>query len=252
MIITGEGDTMDMIKNLATFKNTKKGVVAVLMIGAVILIYMFCLTGCCETGNEIGETTETSSEGETKGTALQESYANESEDEEIIQINEEEENSDESDSIEKIEKYKIPEQSFDVYLDDWGEVTFVSCEPSPDEYGDWKVASFYLIRDDQILYKFPYRFENNCSRGYIGFYASVGAVGFRDINDDKKEDIIIITYYYSGAGPTGMVPRPGVTIYLAGENEFYVAMDMIEDVEENIVEKDRTIENVYTYLQQKE
>lgn len=49
-----------------------------------------------------------------------------------------------------------------------------------------------------------------------------------------------------------MVPRPGVTIYLAGENEFYVAMDMIEDVEENIVEKDRTIENIYTYLQQKE
>ena len=29
-------------------------------------------------------------------------------------------------------------------------------------------------------------------------------------------------------------------------------MDMIEDVEENIVEKDRTIENIYNYLQQKE
>lgn len=252
MIITGEWDTKDMVKNLATFKKTKKGIVAVLMIGAVILIYMFCLTGCCETGNEIGETTETSSEGETEGTALRESYANESEDEEIIQINEEEENSDESDSIEKIEKYKIPDQSFDVYLDDWGGVTFVSCDPSPDELIDWKVASFYLIRDDQILYKFPYRFENNSSRGYIGIYASVGAVGFRDINDDKKEDIIIITYYYSGADPTGMAPRPGVTIYLAGENEFYVAMDMIEDAEENIVEKDRTIENIYTYLQQKE
>lgn len=159
---------------------------------------------------------------------------------------------DESDSIEKIEKYKIPEQSFDVYLDDWGEVTFVSCRPSLNELIDWKVASFYLIRDDEILYKFPYRFENNSSRGYIGTFYSVGAVGFRDINDDEKEDIIIITYYHSGAGPTGMVPRPGVTIYLAGENEFYLAKDMIEDVEENIVEKDRTIENIYNFLQQKE
>ena len=210
------------------------------------------MTGCCETENEIGATTETNSEGETEGTALQEAYANGSKYEEIIQINEEEENLDESDSIEKIEKYKIPEQSFDVYLDDWGEVTFVSCRPSPNELIDWKVASFYLIRDDEILYKFPYRFENNSSRGYIGTFYSVGAVGFRDINDDEKEDIIIITYYHSGAGPTGMVPRPGVTIYLAGENEFYLAKDMIEDVEENIVEKDRTIENIYNFLQQKE
>ena len=87
---------------------------------------------------------------------------------------------------------------------------------------------------------------------HLGTFYSVGAVGFRDINDDEKEDIIIITYYHSGAGPTGMVPRPGVTIYLAGENEFYLAKDMIEDVEENIVEKDRTIENIYNFLQQKE
>ena len=217
-----------------------------------VWLCVLCLTGCCETENEIGATTETNSEGETEGTALQEAYANESKYEEIIQINEEEENLDESDSIEKIEKYKIPEQSFDVYLDDWGEVTFVSCRPSPNELIDWKVASFYLIRDDEILYKFPYRFENNSSRGYIGTFYSVGAVGFRDINDDEKEDIIIITYYHSGAGPTGMVPRPGVTIYLAGENEFYLAKDMIEDVEENIGEKDRTIENIYNFLQQKE
>lgn len=217
-----------------------------------VWLCVLCLTGCCETENEIGATTETNSEGETEGTALQEAYANESKYEEIIQINEEEENLDESDSIEKIEKYKIPEQSFDVYLDDWGEVTFVSCRPSPNELIDWKVASFYLIRDDEILYKFPYRFENNSSRGYIGTFYSVGAVGFRDINDDEKEDIIIITYYHSGAGPTGMVPRPGVTIYLAGENEFYLAEDMITDVEANIIEQDRTIANIYNFLIEKE
>ena len=70
-----------------------------------VWLCVLCLTGCCETENEIGATTETNSEGETEGTALQEAYANESKYEEIIQINEEEENLDESDSIEKIEKY---------------------------------------------------------------------------------------------------------------------------------------------------
>lgn len=188
-----------------------------------VLLCVLCFTGCYETGNE-----------------------------EIMQLNEEEGNSDESDSIEKIEKYKIQEQSFDVYLDDWGEVTFVSCKPSPDELKDWKAASFYLIRDEQILYKFPYRFENNSSMGYIGLFDSVGAVSFQDVNNDKKDDVIIITYYVSGAGPTGMVPRPSVTIYLAGENEFYLAEDMIADAEENILEKDITIESICEFLQYKD
>ena len=55
-----------------------------------VWLCVLCLTGCCETENEIGATTETNSEGETEGTALQEAYANESKYEEIIQINEEE------------------------------------------------------------------------------------------------------------------------------------------------------------------
>lgn len=44
----------------------------------------------------------------------------------------------------------IPEQSFDISLGDWGEVTFVSRNPSPDELKDWEVVSFYLVKDNQI------------------------------------------------------------------------------------------------------
>lgn len=154
-----------------------------------VWLCVLCLTGCCETENEIGATTETNSEGETEGNSVGRKHMQMNQIEEIIQIKRKKKNLDESDSIEKIEKYKIPEQSFDVYLDDWGEVTFVSCRPSPNELIDWKVASFYLIRDDEILYKFPYRFENNMSRGYIGTFYSVGAVGFRDINDEKKRTL---------------------------------------------------------------
>ncbi len=70
--------------------------------------------------------------------------------------------------------------------------------------------------------RFPYRYEEN-TMGHEGSFASVGAVAFRDINDDGKSDIIVIVYYYSGAGPTGMVPRPDIRIFIAEENEFYLA-----------------------------
>lgn len=149
-------------------------------------------------------------------------------------------------SMEYINKYMIPEQSFDVTLDDWGKVKFVSCKPtydvSPQEY-----AAFFLIRDEQILYRFPYRYEDN-TIGSSGMFNNVGAVAFRDVNNDGKEDIIIICYYFSGAGPTGMVPRPDIRIFLAGENKFYLAEDMMADVEQNMAEKDMAIESICNYL----
>lgn len=152
--------------------------------------------------------------------------------------------------MEYINQYMIPEQLFDVTLDDWGEVTFVSCKPTydvdPQEY-----AAFILIREEQILSRFPYRYENN-TMGSPGMFDIVGAVAFRDINNDEKKDIIIICYYVSGAGPTGMVPRPDIRILLAGENEFNLAEDIIADVEQYMVEKDiekdMTIEYICTYL----
>ena len=75
-------------------------------------------------------------------------------------------------------KCMIPEQSFDVTLDDWGDVTFVSCTPI-----SWRVneePSFFLVRDDQILYKFPC----NNLKDYGGMFDSIVAFAFRYINDD--------------------------------------------------------------------
>lgn len=174
----------------------------------------------------------------------QTAYAGEPESQEDMELDENDANSDDdSDLIKKINKYMIPEQSFDVTLDDWGEVKFVSCRPTSCDFE----ASFYLIRDEQILYKFPYMCEDN-KRYYTGCFDSMEAVAFRDINDDGKEDIIIIFNYVSGAGPTGMVPRPGIRIFLAGENEFYLAEEIMEDVEQNILSKDMTIEIICNYL----
>lgn len=66
-------------------------------------------------------------------------------------------------SVEKINEYKIAEQSFDVSLEDWGEVTFVSCKP---QFQDFEDASFFLIRGDRILYRFPYLREDNNILGW--------------------------------------------------------------------------------------
>ena len=146
-----------------------------------------------------------------------------------------------------LDKYMIPEQSFDITLDDWGEVQFVSCKPTRD-ISQQEYASFFLVRDEQIVYRFPYLYEDN-TMGHPGCFDNVGAVAFRDINGDGKDDIIVITYYFSGAGPTGMVPRPDIRIFLAGENEFYLAEDMIADATQHILEKDMTIDTVLSFLQ---
>ncbi len=145
------------------------------------------------------------------------------------------------DTIEEVNKNMIPEQSFDIVLDDWGEVTFVSCKPL--SWRSYRETPFFLVKDDQILYKFPSQI------GSGGLFDSVDAVAFRDINDDGKDDIIIIINYIAGAGPQGVIPRPAVRIYLAGENEFYLAEDMEADVTQHIPEKDMTIDNICNFLQ---
>ena len=78
--------------------------------------------------------------------------------------------------------------------------------------------------------------------------AAVAGSGGSAVNNDGKKDIIIICYYFSGAGPTGMVPRPDIRIFIAEENEFYLAEDMVTDIEQHILAKDITIESVCNYL----
>lgn len=204
-----------------------------------------------ENQGEINPQTVYESEAENQEeTNPQTAYADEPKSQDDMESNENNGKLDvDSNSIEYINKYMIPEQSFDVTLDDWGEVKFVSCKPTydvdPREY-----ASFFLLRDDQIVYRFPYRYgdKEDIKGGRIGSFDSVGAVTFRDVNNDGKKDIIIICYYCLGAGPQGMIPRPDNIIFLAGENEFNLAKDIMDDVKQNMDEKDMTIESICNYL----
>jgi hypothetical protein len=147
------------------------------------------------------------------------------------------------------EKRIIQDQSFNVELNDWGSVRFISYEP--DYSVDFEDVSFFLMRDNKIVYSFPYFCENNTTENYVGLYDSVAAVGFRDVNNDNVKDVIVIINYVTGAGPQGMIPRPRARIFFADNKEFYLATDLISEITDNIEEQDLSVSAIVEYIKNK-
>lgn len=142
----------------------------------------------------------------------------------------------------------IEDQSFPVKFPHWGEVKFVSYAPQK----DFEDVSFFLEKDGAVVYNFPNYFENNNTKNHTGLFDSVAAVGFRDINNDQLKDVIVITNYVTGAGPQGMLPRPAARIFLAREEGFYLATDLMDAVANGIKESDMSIKSIYEYVEQHE
>ena len=65
--------------------------------------------------------------------------------------------------MEVIDRSKIDDQSFEVVLNEWGKVTFVSCMPDffDENLDPLTDASFYLLENEKVLYQFPYVSDNN-------------------------------------------------------------------------------------------
>lgn len=105
----------------------------------------------------------------------------------------------------------IEEQSFQVELNDWGDVKFVSYEPAPSERDMRGDVTFYLLKGEEVLYQFPYTGEDHTSDH--GVYWDVKFVMFTDTNADGKEDVVIGVEYVTGAGPQGAIPHVAVRIY---------------------------------------
>jgi hypothetical protein len=142
----------------------------------------------------------------------------------------------------------IQDQSFHVELNDWGNVRFISY--APDYSVDFEDVSFYLMNDTNVIYSFPYYYENNNSSN-VGLFDSVAAVAFCDVNNDTIKDVIIINNYLTGAGPQGMIPRPRARIYLADNKSFELATELIDDITNAIEENDLTIATICEYLKNK-
>lgn len=137
----------------------------------------------------------------------------------------------------------IQEQSFNVELNDWGEVQFVSYMPDGVPLmGD---VSFLLTKENQIIYTFPAYEE-------VGLLESVDAVGFQDIDGDNVKDVIVIMTYVSGAGSTGMVPRKAVRIFRAEGSEFILCHDLMLEILFNIEDEEMSVPTICEYIEENE
>ncbi len=151
---------------------------------------------------------------------------------------------DNRDSIDRINQYMISEQSFDISLNDWGEVLFVSCLPMANSEGvknPYSDVSFYLISDDRVVYRFPYvnilendtyvREDNIRQRGMIDLsYGGISFIMFTDVNGDARDDVMIGILYCTGIGPEGVIPFTEVRIYEAAGSEFVYDENLCKDL----------------------
>jgi outer membrane murein-binding lipoprotein Lpp len=216
------------------------------------------LAGCQKSkGDQLNSNTETSSEETTSEAPIKVEVSDSNNEAKESERNNETINSSSAantgvseSEISLDEKRIIPDQSFDAELNDWGEVRFISY--GPEAGADFEDVSFYLMKDNKVVYSFPYYGENNKTDNYAGLFDSVESVGFRDVNNDNLKDVIVIINYITGAGPQGMEPRPRARIFLADKKEFHLAKDYIDDVTENIDEKDLNINNICEYLKNKQ
>ena len=130
----------------------------------------------------------------------------------------------------KINQYMIPEHSFDISLNDWGEVRFKSCMPMPDADGytdPFADVSFYLSSEEIGLYRFPYvnvreddTYTKEDNIRQWGFVDGISFVTFTDVNGDARDDVVIGILFETCAGPQGTIPRMEVRVYEDQGDEF--------------------------------
>lgn len=141
----------------------------------------------------------------------------------------------------------IQEQSFEVELDHWGKVRFVSYLPSDDVYKE--DVSFVLTKDNRIIYHFPAFYENNSTENDgIGTFDSVEVIGFQDIDGDGEKDVITIINYVTGAGSQGMITRKSVRIFCSEDNDFVVQHNLMDEIMKNMKEDDISISAICDYV----
>lgn len=120
--------------------------------------------------------------------------------------------------------YIIEEQSFVTNFESWGKVKFIS------GVMDEKMLFFIVDQEGSILYQLP-EFSGN-----DWFFHEILAISFKDVNNDKLKDIIIIADVITGVGREGAIPFPICNIYFQQKGEFKrinTLDDQINDASKN-------------------
>ena len=195
-----------------------------------ILIGILVLSAC-----SFSNTNEYDTEVVSDNEVSTESTSEERNDESTTEITQNE------DEIVEIDTTKIIEdQSFDIQLNEWGDVRFVSCQPDKDTnpHAD---ATFYLMDQNQVIYKMPSVYENDIRDN---LFEGISFVAFKDINEDEKDEVIIGLLYITGAGPQGVIPRTEVRIFEDKGDSFEYSKDISKYINDSMPE-DGTIHDVY-------
>lgn len=139
------------------------------------------------------------------------------------------------------------DHSFELSLNGWGTVTFVSCIPDPGPDANPLIdVSFYLLKSGELLYSFPYVAENNLRK--TGLYEDISFVFVDDSNRDSRDDVIIGAQYVSGAGPQGMIPYTEVRIYEDSGNSTFMYNKILSDEINSNLPADAVEEYIKTFL----
>lgn len=115
---------------------------------------------------------------------------------------------------------------FDIDLNEWGEVTFVTLEPEHE---------FYLLGNGKVLYQFP---QVSDFDPYDVSYLFSG-----DINGDNKIEILIIFERYTGADQ-----HTKLCIYEDHGDEFVYNKDLSDDINENLPAWIRDSTGIYNWI----
>lgn len=118
----------------------------------------------------------------------------------------------------------IADQTFQVNLDDWGDVTFTSYAPDT-SVSMFTDVTFALVKDGETVFKFPGMEENNIRGACI--FERIKAIGFKDYDGDGRKDVIIINQYVPGAGKDieQVFDEVRVYRYKADKQEFILDID---------------------------
>lgn len=94
----------------------------------------------------------------------------------------------------------IEEQSFEVELNEWGNVTFASYVPEITSFlpdGLNPDIRFYLMDEEKMLYEFPGWNEEHT---VTDMFLTISAVAFKDYNEDDLLDVITLCEYETMSG----------------------------------------------------
>gem|GEM_PF-2153665 len=230
-------------KTIMKMKELRK--LSIVGIASVLCILCGCAKQEANTTKEqnkkIEEQEDSSNVVKDKKTEEQEDSSN------VVKDKKTDEQDDGSDVVEddKFDESRIIEdQSFDIELNEWGKVKFVSCSPDTKK-NPLADATFYIIKEDEDIYKLP-----SIDKGDIrseGSFEGISFVAFKDINKDDKEEIIIGARYITKDESKEECSDTQVRVFQDKGDSFEYNQDLSEYITSSISE-DASIDDVYKQI----